>query len=269
MSSRSRVPSVAIALVGVLDALALGGVLVSGRAAVDGEAASWVVAPGAARTVVGASLAVLALAAAFGFAKSPLRAERGVVLLAACGALTTLHARVVGAPVHNHFILGATLVGWLAGRGLAAARRADDETAHGWAEAGAAGGLGAVYVGAVSSKLLSHGFSWADGDSLRAIVASQHPIGTGSLLDGLSRWVVASPGVGLFFSIATLVVQASAVLYPLHPSTRAVVGTLLLGFHLTVFLTTPVLYVQAMILLLAFSYPWAAIVARLRSAKTG
>src|SRR6185436_12896678 len=96
------------------------------------------------------------------------------------------------------------------------------------------------------------------------IVLTQRGLSGRSPFDFYAEAVIASPALAFTLSTLTLAIQAGAVLYPWSPRLRAFSGTLLLAFHLNVWLLTPIFFPEAMALLLVLSYPWPRIAARLR-----
>ncbi|MFO0548832.1 MAG: hypothetical protein U0271_10615 [Polyangiaceae bacterium] len=211
-----------------------------------------------------APLALATLGALFVFARKRSFAA-GVGALVLLAALAEAQAALLDGPMRVFFTSGAVLLGWLLGTAIAG--RAPVAERDRFAEAGAVGALAATYANAATSKLLASGISWADANTLRAIVLTQRGLGEGSPLSFYARAVVEHPNLAYTLAAATLIIQATALFYPWTPLTRAVWGTLLIGFHLNVWALTPIVFPQAMALLALFSYPWPRLVARLRVAS--
>lgn len=199
----------------------------------------------------------LAIAGAWVFARGAARLGAAALTLAALALLVEAHAALVGGPHRIFFAAGAALFGW--SLGLVMARAAGERrgaAAERWAEFGAAGALAATYVGAVTSKVAASGLGWIDGDGLRAVILAQRGLGGGSPLDAYAALVVQSPAIATVFAAATMLFQAAAIAFPWSPRGRAWTGAGLLLFHLNVWLLTPILFPQAMALVLALALPW-------------
>lgn len=202
--------------------------------------------------VVVAGIALGALLA-FALRRSPLAA--GLVALGALAILESTSATLAAAGhSRNYFAGGATLAGWLFG--LAVARRIDRSGDESFATAGATASLAATYFDAGLSKLLRSGVMWADAGARVAVLAN-HPIDDNSALGAYARFIAENGAAARALSIATLAVELGAFLFLFGPRLRMLWGTLLLAFHVNVALATrTIFYVQASILLAAFSYPW-------------
>ncbi|APR79813.1 Hypothetical protein A7982_05160 [Minicystis rosea] len=212
-----------------------------------------------------APLALVTLFALHRFAASAAAIGPGIVALASLALLCETHAALIEGPMRIFFATGATLVGWLAGLGYARllGHRRDDGESERLAEMGAVAALCATYAGAIISKLWVAGFSWADAQSLRALIFSQRGILERSPFDVYALTVASQPSLAWALAAFTMVIQLGALIYPLSRRTRAICGTLLLGFHINVWMLTPILFTESMILLVAFSYPWPRWIGRL------
>jgi len=199
--------------------------------------------------------ASLAGLASFARRRSPLAA--GLVALAALAVLEHTKATFTFAGHSRIFFAGgAALAGWLFGLAFARQIRRDGDPA--FAEAGAIAGLAATYVDAGLSKVLDAGLVWADANSVRIAVLVNHPVDDPSVLGAYARFLVENGTAAHALSIVTLVIELGAFVYLFGPRARVVWGTLLIAFHVNVALVAQnIFYVQATILLVAFSYPWA------------
>lgn len=273
--SSRRPIRIAVACVLAADVIALSVALIGARpSALSHPAAPALLLALGGRPWLVAPIAAVALSAVVAFARRPAALAPGLCALGAAAILCESHAALVGGPMRVFFTGGAVMLGWLAG--LAFARRLErartaiepgDEPgarAEALGEAGAAAALAATYLGASVSKLLASGLSWADANALRVTVVSQRGLGGRSPLDLYASAVLASPALAWTLAALTLLIQTAAVLYPWSPRLRAAVGTLLLAFHLNVWALTPILFPQAMVMLVVLSYPWPRIAARLR-----
>ncbi len=194
----------------------------------------------------------------------------GAIALISLAWLTEAHAALVGGPMRSFFTSGAMLLGWIFGLVCArstlrdephtGARRSALESSL--AEAGAAGALAATYVGAGLSKVLHAGPAWVESDGLRLVVLGQHPVNDASVLGAYARAVASHAGLASALALATIVIQLGAAAYPFSVRLRATVGTALLAFHLSAWALLHLLYVEATVLLVLFSYPWPRLIAR-------
>lgn len=217
-----------------------------------------------------ALLAITGSLALVQFGRGRHQALCGAIAVAVLAWLTEAHAALVGGPMRSFFTAGAMLLGWVFGlacargasRGPAAqaARRSTFESS--FAEAGAAGALAATYVGAGLSKLVHSGPAWVESARLRVVVLAEHPVDDTSIFGALARAVGASAGLASALALATLIIRIGALAYPFSSRARAGVGTALLAFHLSVWALLHILYVEAFVLLVLFSYPWQRLFAR-------
>jgi hypothetical protein len=227
----------------------------------------------AGRPLLLAPLALLGAIALSGFARKSDAVGAGFAGLGVMVVLDESYAAVAGGPSRSYFFSGALLLGWLFG--LLYGRTLRLEPSSGGpdprerlAELGAAGVLGAIYVGAGTSKLLAGGFGWEDGNAIRALILEEHPIVYDGLMGQWAAAVVDHAWIAGMLGAFTLVAQCGAVLYPFHAWTRIVCGFLMLGFHVQVALLTGIGYMEARVLVLLFSFPWPALVARLRRRRS-
>jgi len=221
-------------------------------------------APAVLRALVGrpelvVPLGLLGLIALARFAARPGRAGAGLGVIAVIGVLCEARAANNGGPERFLFAAGTVLAGWIAGLVFVRAAEGDRDAEEIGAETGAVAALAAIYVNAALQKLGAAGLGWADGDDLRMLVLAQRPLGASSAIADLvieHRWIAL--GLAAFTELA----QLSALAYPFHPRARVVIGTMLLAFHTGVWMVTPILFPQSMALLVAFSYPWGALLSR-------
>ena len=252
------VPRVVLAAVLAFDTLLVSHFLAGVRPgpASHPHAPSWLLAF-AGRPWAIALVATVAIASLVAFARRRAAVLPGWIALGCVGLLVEAHAACIEGPYRIFFSGGAAMLGWSIGATYARARGIEPVNAERHAELGAAAGLTATYVNAFVSKTMEGGIGWTDADSLRAVVLTQHHVG-GSWLSNAYAGAVADHAwlAGTLVTL-TLVAQASALAYPWHRVTRAVSGTLLLAFHANTAILTPLFFPQAMVLLLALSFPWA------------
>ncbi|HEY8087758.1 MAG TPA: hypothetical protein VIF09_07935 [Polyangiaceae bacterium] len=199
-------------------------------------------------------LALIGLSSLLAFARGRRTLVAGSIALAATASLESLAAAVSWGHQRAFFASGATLAGWLFG--LAFARRAgEDEGAEALAEAGAIAGLAATYVDSGLSKLLGGGLAWTAGGVQTAILTN-HPVDDTSFLAPYARFLVDHAGAAQALAALTLVAELGAFALVLGPRIRQAWAVLLVGFHVNVHLVAPnILYLQACVLLVAFSWP--------------
>jgi hypothetical protein len=174
----------------------------------------------------------------------------GFLALIGMAVLVGAHTLFSHGPHRSLFASGAVLLGWLGGTiySRALGTRRDD-----LAKIGATAALAAVYVSAAASKLVAQGFGWADTTTLRAVLLSQRRVDDTSRLGEL---VIAQPAISQLLAAATLVIQGGAFLMLFGRRIRAVWAALLIGFHLSVMLTTGIAYSRNMMLLALLGFPW-------------
>jgi hypothetical protein len=219
------------------------------------HAPAWLLAFGG-RTWAIAIVATMAIVSLAAFARRAAAVIPGWIALACVGVLVEAHAASIEGPFRIFFSAAATMFGWLVGATYARARRIETTNAERYAELGAAAGLAATYVNAVASKTIAGGIGWTGADSLRAVVLTQHHVGGSFLSNAYADAVADHAWLAGTLVTLTLIAQASALAYPWHRVTRAVSGTLLLAFHANTAILTPLFFPQAMVLLLALSFPW-------------
>jgi hypothetical protein len=211
-----------------------------------------------------APIALATCAALALFARRSSQIAAGALSVAGLALLAECEGALVGSPERTFFISGTVLFGWLLGLAYARIAGVRDERAERLAEFGGAGALGAVYVSAGLSKLIASGLGWADANNLRAVVFAQRPVHGGGLTELYARALGDHPHFAMTLTIATLVTQLGAAFFPWTPRSRAVCGSMILGFHLNVWALTPIVYLQSIVMVAAFAYPWPWIVGKLR-----
>jgi hypothetical protein len=190
----------------------------------------------------------------------------------AMGALVYLNesqAAFTGNEERMFFVCGATFGGWLFGvffahaldrrLGRPSRQALDDELG----EAGAAGAFASTYLGAFVSKVWMSGQRWASGASLLSIIVGRHTF-SGGFLDRYVEFLIRHPALATFFAVATMVIEATTVLYLVGPRLRMTWGALLFAMHLNIYLLMGVKYFVSMVVALALSFPWPKMIRRLR-----
>ena len=218
-------------------------------------APAWLLSFGGAPVLV-IALVALGLVGLAIFARGRHVVAGGALGLAMLALSNESLAAVWLGPSRSHFFAGALLIGWLAGFGHARASGRAHDDAEARAESAAIGVLVAIYLGAVTSKLLHAGPSWADATTLRGVLASHARVSGTGLGHALAELVIDHPSIGRGLALATLVVQAGSVALLVNRRARAGWSVLLFGFHVSVSLMTGIGYLGAKLLVPLFCLPW-------------
>jgi len=173
-----------------------------------------------------------------------------LVALVALALLSTAHAQVFGSPWRHLYYSGLCLAGWLLG--LALSRRGGTPEDESYARTGAMALLGAAYLSAAISKIIYGGWEWADGTPIQAIILGQEGLVAGGIVDAYRFWTVTTPHAAVAFSVATVAIEAAGPLMLAGRRMRRIVAFALLILHANIYLLTPVLYWQSMLLLVLF-----------------
>lgn len=199
---------------------------------------------------VRAGVIAVGVAGALTFGRRPGRLWHGLVALAALVVLSTVHAQLFGGAWRHLYYSGACLAGWLLG--LAASRRAgvaDDES---YARTGAIALLSAAYCNAAISKFVYGGIEWLSGAPIQAIIVSQDGLVGSGIIAEYRRWTVDTPAVASVFSVATMLFELGAPLMLLGGWMRIAFALGLFAMHANIYVLTPILYWESMVLLLVF-----------------
>jgi hypothetical protein len=202
--------------------------------------------------LVAALVALIGAAGAIAFGVRPGRLRAGLVALVALALLSTAHAQVFGSPWRHLYYSGLCLTGWLLG--LALSRRAGMLEDESYARTGAMALLGAAYLSAAISKIVYGGWEWGSGTPIQAIILGQEGLVSGGIVDAYRAWTVTTPLVAGAFSVATVVIEAAGPLLLCGSRVRRIVAFALLTLHANIYLLTPVLYWQSMLLLVLFGW---------------
>ncbi|UJR84368.1 Hypothetical protein I5071_64470 [Sandaracinus amylolyticus] len=213
-----------------------------------------------------AVIALVALALFFGRARR-LRADvqlaSGFVALAAMRVLFEAFASVLTVHHQTLYQMGAVLLGVVLGEAYAWAIGAtrDDEPQRAWwrrASYGLEGGLAifaATYLSAATSKLRFGGMEWLSSSTIRMMAISHVEVGSESLPDALGRFVAESPRIASALEVATIVVQLGAVLLVV-PRLRRLAAAAIAAFHIGIWATSHILFVQPLVLAVVLATPW-------------
>ncbi len=220
-------------------------------------APSWLIALGG-HPLRTACVALVAAVALVSFARGRAIVSSAFVALASLAVLNESLAALVGGPMRFLYFGGACLLGWTVG--YAASRAATqvgvparDERV---AERTTLAVLAAAYVNAAVSKIGESGFHWFEPRHLQFVVLGHHNFADESWVGRFAHLVVGSDTLAAALSGATLVIQLGAPLLLVGMRSRFAWSLLLLGFHLNVLLLAHILFLQSMLLLVAFCWPW-------------
>jgi hypothetical protein len=112
--------------------------------------------------------------------------------------------------------------------------------------------LGAAYFNAGISKVVFGGFEWLSGVPIQAAIVAQDGLVADSVVSAYRIWVVNTPVVAALFSVLTVGFELGGPLMIAGRRIRFGVVVGLLGMHLNLYVLTPILYWEAMVLLVLF-----------------
>jgi hypothetical protein len=104
-------------------------------------------------------------------------------------------------------------------------------------------------------KYLNSGWDWTDGSKIRALML-MYTYPPDSFIGGVQEAVLHSASLSRTLATITLLAQMGALVFPFTRKGRALVGSLLLGFEISVYFLTGIFAPGNMLLILGFSYPW-------------
>lgn len=184
------------------------------------------------------------------FAAAPGRRRAGLVSLAALVFLSTVHSQLFGSPWRHLFYSGLGLAGWLVG--LSLSRRTGERTDESFARVGSIALLGAAYFNAGVSKIAFGGLDWISGLPVQAAIVAQDGLVADSVVSAYRYWVVTTPAVAALFSILTVGFELAGPLMLIGRRVGVFVVLGLVAMHLNLYVLTPILYWQSMVLLPLF-----------------
>ena len=184
------------------------------------------------------------------FASAPARRRSGLVSLMALVFLSTVHAQLFGSPWRHLFYSGLCLAGWLVG--LSVSRRNGELTDESYARVGSIALLGAAYFNAGVSKIAFGGLDWISGLPVQAAIVAQDGLVADSVVSAYRYWVVTTPAVAALFSILTVGFELAGPLMLIGRRVGVFVVLGLVAMHLNLYVLTPILYWEPMVLLPLF-----------------
>jgi hypothetical protein len=202
------------------------------------------------RPAVKGALVLAGVAGAVAFASKPGRLWYGTVPLGALMLLSTAHSQLSGSPWRHLYYSGLCLAGWLLG--LVVSRRRGTPLDESYARMGTIALLGAAYFNAGVSKIAFAGLDWLSGLPLQAAVVAQDGLVADGVASTYRSWVVTTPTVAALFSVLTVVFELAGPLMIAGRGIRVCIALGLLAMHLNIWVMTPILYWESMVVLLLF-----------------
>ena len=204
-----------------------------------------------------ACCAIVALAALWRFAAAPARWLALTVALVALGVLVEANGLVFHDYNRNYFFPGAMAAAWVGGLLFARVVGAiHHEEAERVAGAGAAAMLGIAYFNAGVSKLLYSAGEWLNPAVIRLTLVMENPVDDTSWMGAVWRAVVEQPDLAAELAIMAVVMELCGALYVFGWRARIFAGTVMLLLHAGMMAFLHIVFVDAVVCLLFFSFPW-------------
>lgn len=200
-------------------------------------------------------MAILALggaAAAVAFGLKAARLWQGVLALAVLASFSTTHAYLFGSPWRHLYFSGLCLAGWLLG--LIVSRRQGVASDEAYACTGSMAFLGASYLNAGISKLVFGGPGWLSGVTIQSVILGQDGLVADGMIASYRVWAAMTPAVAAALAVATTGLELAGPLFVIGRRVRMVVCLGLFAMHFNIWILTPILYWQSMLLLLLFGF---------------
>ncbi len=245
-------PRVALAVVVAIDLISFFFFIRSARssALADGFALD-LLADVFSRASVSGAVVAAGLGGAGAFGRRPGRLWAGLLALGSLTLLSTVHTHLFGTPWRHLFFSGLCLAGWLVGLTVRRFQGAPEDESY--ARIGAMALLGAAYLNSGISKVVYGGSEWMSGHAVQTSIVGQDGLVPDGLANVYRSWIVTTPAVASFFSIATTGFELAGPLMLMGRGVRLLVVLGLVGMHANIYvLTTHILYWESMVLLLAF-----------------
>jgi len=214
------------------------------------------------------ALYAVALIGLIGFLGPRGRLPWGFVALVAMKVLLEVFATIFSAHHQDFYQSGAILFGFVLGElyayciGLREGRSRDEWlTCKQLGATAAIAIFGATYVAAGTSKIIYGGLSWIDSSTLRLMVAAHTEVGTAAWKDAIGHWVAANPLVCASLQIGTVIIQVGSFLLVVN-RLRTLWATLIVLFHIGIYLPSNILFLQPLIFAAIVAFPWRWLAAR-------
>jgi hypothetical protein len=207
-------------------------------------------------------LGLVAIGASVRFSWGPGRVGSAFLALVATGINYTYCAEFTGSVPNVLVCTGLAMIAWLAtfvsARMLwpAHARPSnflgEVEKLAGMAALAA---FGIYFFKAGLSKYFNSGWDWADGSKIRSLML-MYAYSPESVIGSVQEVIVNSANLSRFLATVTLIAQLGALVFPFTRKGRIVVGTMLLGFELSVYFIAGIFAPGNIALIVGFSFPW-------------
>jgi hypothetical protein len=135
---------------------------------------------------------------------------------------------------------------------------------------GATGGLAmfaGTYIAAGLSKLRGAGLGWATSSTVRLMVLSHTEVDDAARSADIMRWIGASPRLCMVLEGATLAIQLGAFMLIVGPRARRIWAALIIAFHLGIYLSSNILFLEPMVFAASLAFPWALAVSLVRRGR--
>ena len=208
------------------------------------------------------ALGLIAIGAAVAFSWKPGRVKAALVALVCTGVNYTFTAEFTGSVPNVLVCTGLCLMAWMATFVVArliwrpADRPADFLIrVERLAAVAALAAFGVYFAKAGLSKYLNSGWDWTDGSKIRALML-MYAYPPDSLIGGVQEAILHSATLARVLATVTLLGQIGGIIFPFTRKGRVLVGTILLGFEVSVYFLSGIFAPGNIILILGFSYPW-------------
>ncbi len=207
-------------------------------------------------------IGVIALGASVRFSWKPGRYGAALTALVATGINYTFCAEFTGSVPNVLVCSGLAMFAWALTFGAARicwppSSRPDDFLEHVERLAGfaALAAFGIYFFKAGLSKYFNSGWDWADGSKIRSLML-MYAYPPDSVIGSVQEVIINSASLSRFLATVTLFAQLGALVFPFTRKGRIAVGTLLLGFELSVYFIAGIFAPGNIVLIVGFTYPW-------------
>jgi len=207
-------------------------------------------------------LGLVAIGASVRFSWKPGRYGAALTALVATGINYTFCAEFTGSVPNVLFCSGLAMFAWAVTFGVARtfwppSSRPDDflEQVERLAGFAALAAFGIYFCKAGLSKYFNSGWDWADGSKIRSLML-MYAYPPDSVIGSVQEMIINSASLSRFLATVTLFAQLGALVFPFTRKGRVAVGTLLLGFELSVYFIAGIFAPGNIALIVGFTYPW-------------
>ncbi len=207
-------------------------------------------------------IGLVAIGASVFFSWKPGRAGAALLALAATGINYTFCAEFTGSVPNVLVCTGLAMIAWaftiISARvcwppeSRPADFLAQVERLAGYAALAA---FGIYFMKAGLSKYFNSGWDWADGSKIRSLML-MYAYSPDSVIGSVQEIIVNSAALSRLLATVTLFAQLGAIVFPFTRRGRIFVGTVLLGFELSVYFIAGIFAPGNIALIIGFTYPW-------------